>query len=77
MANPTPKTLMNGPPVAAADRLWSADRHIGTLYALDPATGNTFAECTTGPLPRIATPAVANSTLVIGTTSGPKFFRLP
>ncbi|APA98258.1 PQQ-binding-like beta-propeller repeat protein [Nocardia seriolae] len=68
----------DGPPVVAAGRVWATDwRRGGTLYALDPATGNILARYATGPLPHFATPALNGGDLVVGTMSGLERFRLP
>ncbi|MEC3953331.1 PQQ-binding-like beta-propeller repeat protein [Nocardia sp. CDC153] len=65
----------NGPPLVAAGRVWATDWHAGTLYALDPATGNVLAQYTTGALPHFAAPLLANGVLVLGTMSGLEYFR--
>ncbi|MVU77991.1 PQQ-binding-like beta-propeller repeat protein [Nocardia sp. ET3-3] len=67
----------DGPPVVAAGRVWATDWHAGTLYALDPATGNVLAQYATGPLPHFAAPALVDGGLVLGTMSGLQPFRLP
>ncbi|MGW4248095.1 outer membrane protein assembly factor BamB family protein [Nocardia sp. NPDC004722] len=67
----------DGPPIVAAGRVWAADWHAGTFYALDPATGNILAQYATGALPHFATPALAGNELVLGTLAGLQYVRLP
>ncbi|QIS15213.1 PQQ-binding-like beta-propeller repeat protein [Nocardia arthritidis] len=62
-----------GSPVVDGNRIWAADWHSGTLYALDPATGRVIEQDSTGPLPHFATPALSGSAVVLGTMSGLRF----
>ncbi|AYF74512.1 hypothetical protein D7D52_12300 [Nocardia yunnanensis] len=67
----------DGPPLVAAGRVWATDWHAGTLYALDPATGNVLAQYATGALPHFAAPVAAGGVLVLGTMTGLRAFPLP
>ncbi|MEY9861827.1 polyvinyl alcohol dehydrogenase (cytochrome) [Catenulispora sp. GAS73] len=60
----------NGQPVVVGNRIWVTDYDAGVLHALDPATGQTTRQVSTGALPHFATPAVVGDRLFLGTVTG-------
>jgi YVTN family beta-propeller protein len=50
--------------------VWVTDWHNGTLYLLDPATGEATANVDVGPLPHFAAPTLSHGQVFIGTMYG-------
>ncbi len=61
---------VNSSPVLADGSLWALEYPTGTLQALNPETGAVEQSTTVGQVAHFATPALAGSTLVVGTQSG-------
>ncbi len=71
------RVLWRGPPAAAgspvlsAGAVWVTDWDAGTLYQLDPATGQARRQIALGsPLPHFASPSLSGPLVLIGTMSG-------
>jgi outer membrane protein assembly factor BamB len=59
-----------GSPVVGGGRVWSLDPDTGTLYALNPATGNVVNSVSVGVTSRFATPAIYGSRIFVPTLAG-------
>jgi outer membrane protein assembly factor BamB len=58
-----------GPPVLGGG-VWTVDWHSGTLYVLDPATGEVRARTPVGKVPHFASPTLSGGHAYIGTLHG-------
>jgi outer membrane protein assembly factor BamB len=59
-----------GSPVVGGGRVWALNPDDGTLFALDPATGETVDSVDVGTTSRFATPAIYGDRLVVPTLDG-------
>jgi hypothetical protein len=59
-----------GSPVVGGGRVWALDPDSGTLYALNPTTGNTVNSVGVGTTSRFATPAIYGARVFVPTLSG-------
>jgi outer membrane protein assembly factor BamB len=60
----------NGSPIVAGGLVWALDWPAGTLYGMNPSTGQVVVRRSTGALGHFATPAVGDSMLVVPTLKG-------
>src|SRR6478609_1332183 len=60
----------NGSPVVGGGAVWVTDYDHGTLYALDPATGQPLDQLATGDLPHFASPTLGGNRAYLGTLHG-------
>lgn len=60
----------NGSPVVGGGAVWVTDYDHGTLYALDPATGQPLDQLATGDLPHFASPTLGGNRAYLGTLDG-------
>jgi polyvinyl alcohol dehydrogenase (cytochrome) len=60
----------NGSPVIGGGAVWVTDSDHGTLYALDPATGQPLDQLATGDLPHFASPTLGGNRAYLGTLHG-------
>jgi outer membrane protein assembly factor BamB len=60
----------NGSPMLGGGSVWVTDWRGGTLYLLDPATGQSRAQVHLGELPHFASPTLAHGQAYVGTMSG-------
>jgi outer membrane protein assembly factor BamB len=66
----------NGSPIVAAGLVWALDWDNGELYGMNPGTGQTVLQRTTGPLNHFATPGVGDQMLLVPTQAGVEAFRI-
>ncbi|GII22881.1 outer membrane protein assembly factor BamB family protein [Planosporangium mesophilum] len=59
-----------GSPVVGAGAVWAVDTGPGTLYALNPATGDVRQRIAVGPVPHFASPTLAHDRAYVGTMTG-------
>jgi polyvinyl alcohol dehydrogenase (cytochrome) len=60
----------NGSPVVGGGAVWVVDYSTGTLYALDPATGQPKAHLDLGPTPHFTSPTLTPQRAYVGTMAG-------
>ena len=60
----------NGSPVVGGGAVWVTDFDHGTLYALDPATGQPLTQLAIGDLPHFASPTLGDNRAYLGTMHG-------
>lgn len=60
----------NGSPTVGGGAVWVVNYTNGTLFALDPANGNTRAQLSIGAVPHFASPTLSGNHAYIGTTTG-------
>ncbi len=61
---------VNGSPIIGGQTIYSLNPAGGVLYALNITTGKVRAQISVGAASRFATPALSQSTLLIGTLTG-------
>jgi outer membrane protein assembly factor BamB len=64
------RSAVHGSPVVGGGAVWALAQDDGTLHALDERTGRDLGSVRVGGVTRFATPALAGSLAVVGTTSG-------
>jgi polyvinyl alcohol dehydrogenase (cytochrome) len=62
-------SAINGPPIVAGGLVWAADWNTGTLYGLDPQTGQAVVKQTTPGMEHFTTPAGSDGKLFLATGS--------
>ena len=60
----------NGSPIVAGGLVWALDWHAGSLYGMNPSTGQVAVQRSTGALGHFATPAVGDTMLFVPTLNG-------
>jgi outer membrane protein assembly factor BamB len=60
-------SAINGPPIVAGGLVWATDWNRGTLYGLDPQTGQTVVKQATPAMEHFATPAASDGKLFLAT----------
>ncbi|KAA2253976.1 PQQ-binding-like beta-propeller repeat protein [Solihabitans fulvus] len=59
-----------GSPAVGGGAVWVVDYDAGTLYALDPASGQVLAQVAVGTAPHFASPTLARQRAFVGTMAG-------
>ncbi|MBV8217236.1 MAG: PQQ-like beta-propeller repeat protein, partial [Solirubrobacterales bacterium] len=60
-------SAINGPPIVAGGLVWATDWNSGTLYGLDPQTGQTVVKQATPAMDHFATPSASDGKLFLAT----------
>ncbi len=60
-------SAINGPPTVAGGLVWATDWNSGTLYGLDPQTGQTMVRQATPAMEHFTTPAASDGKLFLAT----------
>jgi outer membrane protein assembly factor BamB len=69
-------TSVQGSPVVGGGALWTLDAANGLLLALSEDTGRTLARAAVGRVTRLASPVLTGRTVLVGTTTGVRAFRI-